>query len=411
MRIVQVTHEYNPLQPGGAQQACWNLFEALNTFEDHQATMVSIQTRVWTQDPVYPVRQVPSGFVVNSGTREFVNLNLSPHAWEYWVSLLGSLQPDVLHLHHLLGLGGDVLTALRQFFPKTVIALTLHEYLLVCARDGQMKRADGSLCAGADPFRCAECLSRPLNQVILRSEMSRAWLEHFDLIISPSRFLVNRFEESGVPLKDVVILPNAVREPRVHVETIGESTAVNRSATRFTFLGSVTPNKGMEVLIQALEIMKEMGTNEALEVRMFASGIREWLAANKDYAHLLQDRTLPILTFEGYDQGQLDHILSETDYLVVPSTWWENSPLVISEARRRGCRCIVARGSACEEAAPLNEGHARFNLNDALSLAQTMTDCCRSLDAGNYDAPKYPSSEEVAVWHLQAYRDAAQKRM
>ena len=49
-------------------------------------------------------------------------------------------RPDIVHVQHTIFLGYDVLRVIRNTLPDVPIVYTLHEYLPICFRDGQMVR-------------------------------------------------------------------------------------------------------------------------------------------------------------------------------------------------------------------------------------------------------------------------------
>jgi glycosyltransferase involved in cell wall biosynthesis len=58
----------------------------------------------------------------------------------------------------------------------------------------------------------------------------------------------------------------------------------------------------------------------------------------------------PNISLEGEaDDRGLDAALAWADYLVVPSLWWENSPVTIQEAFAAGVPVIASRLGALEE--------------------------------------------------------------
>ena len=69
---------------------------------------------------------------------------------------LDRVRPDVVHVHHLMYLSTGFLEEChRRGLP---IVMTLHDAWLGCARFGQLRHADGSLCERVDPERCGSCL-------------------------------------------------------------------------------------------------------------------------------------------------------------------------------------------------------------------------------------------------------------
>ena len=73
-----------------------------------------------------------------------------------------------------------------------------------------------------------------------------------------------------------------------------------------------------------------------------------------------------------YDHDHLPRLMAEIDWVVVPSRWWENSPLVIQEAFLHGrpVICSDIGGMAEKVADGVNGLH--FRAGDPLSLARVL---------------------------------------
>jgi glycosyltransferase involved in cell wall biosynthesis len=64
-------------------------------------------------------------------------------------------------------------------------------------------------------------------------------------------------------------------------------------------------------------------------------------------------------------------------WVVVPSIWWENSPVVIQEARRAGTPLIVSDiGGMAEKTLPEVDG-LHFKRGSPVDLARTMLDAAQ----------------------------------
>ena len=83
----------------------------------------------------------------------------------------------------------------------------------------------------------------------------------------------------------------------------------------------------------------------------------------------LRDR----VTFRGpYDHAELPTLMADLHWVVVPSIWWENSPLVIQEAffHRRPIICSDVGGMAEKVRDGVDGIH--FRVGDSFSLARTI---------------------------------------
>src|SRR5207302_10051670 len=73
-----------------------------------------------------------------------------------------------------------------------------------------------------------------------------------------------------------------------------------------------------------------------------------------------------------YQQVEIPALMSQVDWVVVPSIWWENAPMVIQEAlsARRPVICSDVGGMAEKIQPGVNGLH--FRLGDPFSLADTI---------------------------------------
>ena len=125
-----------------------------------------------------------------------------PHDWLRfalpWMSkanarrVLDEVRPDVVHFHHFMNLGVDMLTLTRRLLPDCRIVFTFHEFLSICLAYGQMVRTvDRSLCAHASAVRCHQCFPEHAPETFfVRKQWFQEHLRVVDLFTVPSRFMI-----------------------------------------------------------------------------------------------------------------------------------------------------------------------------------------------------------------------------
>jgi glycosyltransferase involved in cell wall biosynthesis len=276
-----------------------------------------------------------------------------------------AVRPDVVHFQHTLFVGYDALRETRRTLPDTPIVYTLHEFLPICHNKGQMVRTmDGSLCGEASPRRCGECfpdISR--DAFFLRKRFVQAQLDLVDLFIAPSATLLERFVEWGIPRERILL------EDYGRLESAGAGD-VPRSAPHDTlgFFGQLNPYKGIDVLLRAMQALggesprlRIHGTNLDLQEHSFRD----------DVTALLERMPGTVSTLGAYPPDRVGEMMGEVDWVVVPSTWWENSPLVIQEAfaQRRPVICSDVGGMAEKVTDGVNGLHFRVGDSDSLARA------------------------------------------
>ena len=172
-------------------------------------------------------------------------------------------QPDVVHFQHTLFIGYDMLArGPRRVLPDAPIVYTLHEYLPICHRDGQMVRTDSDeLCREASPRRCHECF--PDDRAAGRSSCASASSSRTcrtSTCSSPrASFLLERYVDWGIPREKIRVRgvrPPAARAPPP--ERDGE-----RPRNRLGFFGQLNHYKGVNVLLEAMKLLAERGRRRA----------------------------------------------------------------------------------------------------------------------------------------------------
>jgi glycosyltransferase involved in cell wall biosynthesis len=107
---------------------------------------------------------------------------------------------------------------------------------------------------------------------------------------------------------------------------------------RVTFLGRWHPNKGIDLLLDALELLDEPAWHHIECVRIFGGGPLEQEVRSRAERLARLDRPVQV---GGYlDQEQATHLLQDTDYLLLPSRI-ESIPVVFSDALQTACPIIA----------------------------------------------------------------------
>jgi glycosyltransferase involved in cell wall biosynthesis len=87
----------------------------------------------------------------------------------------------------------------------------------------------------------------------------------------------------------------------------------------------------------------------------------------------LLDANRAHVTFVGrYDHKQLPQLMADIDWVVVPSIWWENSPLVIQEAFAHGRPVICSNIGGMAEKVDNGVNGLHFRVNDPVNLADVL---------------------------------------
>jgi len=377
MRILQVVHQYPPEKIGGTEIYTQNLSRALRN-RGHEVIVfrrgeTSARRRLGMRLgsdglKIYTLYDVtPSNPLL-----AFLSSYRNPFVDESFSEVLEEEVPDLVHFQHLKDLSGNLVTIAEE--RGLPIIVTLHDYWYICP-NAQLVRPGGKTCRGTIfHLECTICAGASLGQGILtlfspvlsllffhRDRYLRSKLAKVELFLSPSHFLKQRYVAQGFPEERIVPVENGVDVSRV----IPRKERDGVSPIRFGYLGSIAWQKGVHLLIEAFNPLSEgaelMIYGDLSVFPGYVQGLRE-LARN------------PAIHFRGYiPHQQVWQVLSEIDLLVVPSLWYENSPMVIREAFAAGVPVIASRIGALAEKVRDGVDGLHFAAGDAGDLRSKMT--------------------------------------
>jgi glycosyltransferase involved in cell wall biosynthesis len=353
-RVLFICHSHPKVRPGGAEAYAYELHRALRASDAWEPTFVARSGPPFSEkgrehEDVYisPVKGTEDEYFLYGDGYDFDWLfGTMRHRKSLYTRhlrrLLLALQPDVVHFQHTLFIGFDAIREVRRTLPDVPIVYTLHEFLPICRAKGQMVRTmDGSLCDRETPERCNECFPEYSPETFfLRKRFIQSQLALVDLFVAPSRHLLERYVEWGIPPERIVFEDYGRSLPAVPPRN-GANRRDRRD--RLGFFGQLNSYKGIDVLLEA---MGRHARGPAPHGHLWVHG------ANLDLAdHGFRDKVERLLadvrehvTWAGpYSPDQAGDVMAQVDWVVVPSLWWENSPLVIQEAFAHG-RPVICTG-------------------------------------------------------------------
>ncbi len=416
MRLLMLCHGYPGLGPSGGTEAfAHGLFRALRDGAGVDGLFLAgAGAHARDAKPGTALQAAPGGaademLLRSAGFDGFFLSQTDLHGVApELASVLRDLRPDVVHVHHLLLLGAEALHLIRRTVPRARIVMTLHDYYAICANDGQMTKTDGRLCRAASPDACHACLpARNTTDFRLREMHLRAMLDHVDTFIAPSEFLRRRFVAWGLPEERIVVLRNGLTDAPA---APARDAAPDARRDRFGFFGHVNRFKGATLALEASALLGVAGEAHGLDLHGGAAFQADDFLHRFDF--LLA--AAPAARHHGaYAPADQPAIMAGLDWVLVPSLWWENAPLVIQEAHRHRRPVICADVGGMAEAVRDGVDGLHFRAGDSRSLADAMRRAAGTPGlwerlAANIAAPR--TVAEAAAEHLALYRDLAAAR-
>jgi glycosyltransferase involved in cell wall biosynthesis len=405
-KILYVTHNHSSIRPGGLETYAEELYQGVRTGAVYEPFLVA-RSPVSAGRPQHAgtrfalVGEDPNVYFMATSPTEFDSVlwrtrDKRLHTRD-WRGFLRTIQPDVIHFHHSAWLGYEMLQETRTTLPHVPIVYTLHEFVPMCHHFGQMVRTGTlELCERSSPRRCHQCFPAiPIQRFFLRERFIRFAFEHVDMFLAPSELLRQRFITWGIQPQKILYEDNG----RLPVVPLADPPDAGRRR-RIGFIGQLAAYKGVDVLLEAMKIL----ALEGVEVQLLLWGANLEHQADEFQHRVVQllEETAGSVRFAGrYEQASLPSLLSAVDWVVVPSIWWENAPLVIQEAmmHRRPVICSDIGGMAEKVRHGIDGLH--FRVRDPDSLARTISRAISSPglwdELRSHIVPPYPMETHVTV--------------
>lgn len=357
MKIILPVHYFPPVYKGGAEQYSFSLARSLIE-KGHNVKVISVETlnRVGgpplvSEHDKYAGVEVYRLSLPEHEDKNFLHSFNNPFVGEWFTNFLRANQPDVVHFQGAYRLSASIISSARQLNLPTV--LTLHDYWFVCPRL-TLLRSDGLLCNGPQQrIDCVRCCGQAesadgryieewmaedpaLLEPLMgqRQEFLLEQLLSVDALISPSKFLRAIHLQLGVPEHKIQVVPFGMSEAK-RQSGLQEKP---KGPIRIAYTGHLHTHKGGRVLVEALLRMSDVQTK--ISAKIFGDQ-----SANEDFVCLLKNMAKgeEYIQFPGgFEPWQLPDILENTDVVVVPSLWYENSPLVILQALKSGVPIVAS---------------------------------------------------------------------
>ena len=364
MRIVLAVHHFPPRRASGAELrayrlACW-LVQA-----GHEVQVVCIEG---TEDLAQGkglgcVEEMYDGisvqrlsFDLKSWPDPIYWAFDNPFLYQHFEPLLARTKPDLLHLVSGYLMGIAPLRAAQKLGIPSVVTLT--DFWFLCPTI-QLLRGDDSLCWGPESAECTRCWLnrwRPFHWLELHAPAClcpvAAWLRkgvaipgdlrakmqaflerqrqlclalnRVSAIICVTQFLADVHIANGVSSELFHVIPYWQGEDAQLAHCAGSPE--RQGPIHFAYLGSVSPYKGVKVLLRAF---RRLGSGSGARLTIFGpvyppSFLRE--------LERLSAQNGPIRLAGRYEHDELGSILADVDVVVVPSLWHENAPRTLIEA-------------------------------------------------------------------------------
>jgi len=311
MRILFINGLYAPFIGGGAEITLKNLVEGLYDV-GHEVKILSF----WDKDdkeevidgiPVYRAK-IPNIYLPYGKMRQPYLKRMLWHILDIYnpiskkivLKQIRDFKPDIISIHNTQGWSCSIWDAVSE---SNVPAIqVLHDLYLLCPTN---MFKNNVICK-------EQCLTCKLMRLPYKSKSNR-----LKAVVGVSNFILDKYLSYGyfknVPIKKVIY--NSMKPSNFIVKRRIDSKYIN-----FGFIGTLAPNKGIEVLLREYHKVKKPN------YKLFVAG-----AGKQDYEEYLKSKYKDdSIIFMG--RVELEDFFEKIDVTIVPSIWYENLPGVVYES-------------------------------------------------------------------------------
>jgi glycosyltransferase involved in cell wall biosynthesis len=334
LKILIASHSHPEVSNGGAEIAAFQLFRGLQERADCEAWFLGCDRSAGADKPGATLSQPYSDheYLYATGPFDWFKFaNRDPRFRGEIERLFTDLAPDIVHFHHYINFGVEVFQHLKRVAPDCKIVLTLHEYLAICNHYGQMvTKGHTNLCYQATPARCQNCFPEiGKSDFFLRKLYIERFFGMVDLFVSPSQFLAERYIAWGIPKEKMAVLENLM--PDTAAQPV--PALADDGTLRLGFFGQISSLKGIDVIFDAAALLAKDEVS-AVSFEIFG----DYRGQPPEFQAAFLERLGKAganIRFNGpYDRLRVNRLMQSVHAVLVPSIWWENSPVVIQEALR-----------------------------------------------------------------------------
>lgn len=293
------------------------------------------------------------------GLKDSLRIFWSFNARKKIKQLIKDKKPEIAHIHNIYGqLSPSILGVLKK--NKIPVVMTVHDYKMICPNYILFTKGNA----------CTRCKKRKYyNSVFYKCQKNsiiasllvclelyfhklfKLYERNIDLYLCPSKFMKQKFEQFEIKGKKL-ILPYFL-----NIENYKPNYT---NQDYFLFFGRVSKEKGIKVLIEA---WKQLDKN--IKLIIAGTGPEE-----NEINNLIKKNKLNIEMVGAKKGAVLKKLVQNSTAVILPSVWYDNSPLVIYESFALGKPVIGSEMGGIPEMIENNKTGFVFGNRNTKELAK-----------------------------------------
>lgn len=387
MKPIKVLFIISNLSGGGAEYVARKNIELLSKEKDFEVYVITSDLE-WKHDNVdtfiaYDFSKEKSIF-----NRSVGSLYLYKNAKVMKVHL-NAIKPDIIHIHDYIRFTPALLKEIKKYKRQTncSIIMTHHTYNYVCTNDSLynykkkevctkcLGKYDGSIIKDC----CSDSYITAFGKYIQKKIFKRIYIDLVDKHIVPSKFMKKQLLR-GSKDKDIDI--QVVYNP-----CIEEVMPVNlkKNKGKIVYFGRISKEKNIVGFIECF-----LKSKSDLQLLIIGTGNQE-----KNVKNIIKRNSSNNIQFinKFLKTQELYSIISNAQFFVLPSVWYENSPVSIVEGINLSIIPVVNNIGGMKELIEMFQFGFSIDMNKENEIIKLL----KKIDSKsfNYDILKYKNTREI----------------
>ncbi|MDX9913043.1 MAG: glycosyltransferase [Candidatus Moranbacteria bacterium] len=414
MKILFVIHQYWPKYQSGSENYTHYIAKAMAD-NGHDVFVLAVEPgsnkdyfiERNNDDAMHIIK-------IHKSLKAFSNFDWNYRDLEYekiFKEILNEINPEIVHIQHLMYASLGITKIIKE--REIPIIYTLHDLWLECLKITKLDH-ENKVCNNWNKEKCLDCYNtnhlaiknkylskianflnnnlkgtiihkfilsvvrknkyffktgnNGINPVEERFEKMIEMTKDVDLFISPSKFLREEFIKWGIAEDKILYSRNGMNI--LNQDILNKDKFIEKKEDglfNFVFTSQVREHKGIDVLLDAFKILEKNNFNKA---KLFIFGGYD---KGSIYGRKFKKRIFSLrnVKYRGsFKNSDINSILKDADYLILPSIWPENAPLVIDEAYLNNVPCIVSNIGGMAERVDNDVNGLHFKVGDANDLVE-----------------------------------------
>ena len=409
LRVILTTHQFLPDYSSGTEILTLETAKELKRLGHKVSVITGFPSREAVKDNERLDRYTHDGIDVLRFQHHFSpnSLQSNPIEMEYNNRLFGYYlknylkieKPDIVHFFHLMKLSASAVDTCHDLGIPTVYTPT--DFWFICPTC-QLRLPDNRTCYGpeasaANCVRHIVTISQPdrVDHLVKRlpdwilavliylfkhglkidkyySPIIHAFAHRHDFLVerinkidkvmTPTRIMHSLLTRNGLDENRTISIPFGLNlQYLIHAKRPEQAGIL-----RLGYIGTLSEHKGVHILIDAMQKL----SGEPVELKIYGK-----LDDFPEYVEKLQNRSRDDhrIQFCGtFPNHEIGKIFSSLDVLVVPSLWFENSPLVVYSAQAARCPVIASNMDGMSDIIEHGKNGLLFDAGNSTQLAESI---------------------------------------